>query len=236
MNIRKKLRNGLLKENRTPFKLDLPNDIYLINNVFKENGFELYVVGGSIRDALVNKSPKDWDLATNADPDTIIKILKPEKFITNIIETGKAFGVINALTGNDEYEIATFRTDGNYSDTRRPDSVEFSTMDQDAKRRDLTINALYYDINTGEIVDLVGGVDDIKNGVVRTVGDANERFTEDRLRVLRAIRFAARFGTQLSDEIKDSLKNDNNLSGVSPERIRDEFLKGVKTASNVVYF
>jgi len=236
MNIRKKLRNGLLNENRIPFKLDLPNDIYLINDVFKQNGFELYVVGGSIRDALVNKSPKDWDLATNADPDAVIRILKPQKFITNIIETGKSFGVINALTDNDEYEIATFRTDGNYSDARRPDSVEFSTIDQDAKRRDLTINALYYDINTGEIVDLVGGVDDIKNGIVRTVGDANERFTEDRLRVLRAIRFAARFGTQLSDEIKDSLKNDNNLSGVSPERIRDEFLKGIKTASNVVYF
>ena len=112
MNIKKKISENLLFENRTPFKLELPNDIKLINDVFKNNGFELYVVGGSIRDALVNKAPKDWDLATNADPDTIIKILKPEKFITNIIETGKAFGVINALTDNDEYEIATFREDG----------------------------------------------------------------------------------------------------------------------------
>jgi len=221
---------------RLKYQLKIPNDVKMINEVFKKNKFKLFLVGGCIRDNLLRCDNKDWDLATNADPDTIIKILKPEKFITNIIETGKAFGVINALTNNDEYEIATFRIDSKESDGRRPDSVEFSTIDQDAKRRDLTINALYYDINTGEIVDLVGGVDDIKNGVIRTVGDANERFTEDRLRVLRAIRFAARFGTQLSDEIKDSLKNDNNLFGVSPERIRDEFLKGIKTASNVVYF
>lgn len=119
---------------------------------------------------------------------------------------------------------------------RRPDGVDFTTIDQDVKRRDLTINALFYDIDTGEVVDLVGGVDDLKKGIVRTVGSAEERFGEDRLRILRAIRFAGRFGSGLDPAVDAALKKDNSLEGISSERIRDEFLKGIKTAKNTKDF
>lgn len=227
------LSESINEKYRMSFDITLPEDILILNKVFNKSGFELYIVGGSIRDALVGKPPKDWDLATNANPTQIINILKQIPIVINIIETGKAFGVVNALTKNDEYEIATFREDGTSSDNRRPDSVIFSNIETDALRRDLTINALYYDITTHEIIDFVGGIDDIKNGVVRTVGDANTRFGEDRLRILRAIRFAGRFNTSLSNDIKNSLKNDNNLKGVSQERIRDEFIKTIKTSKSV---
>lgn len=119
---------------------------------------------------------------------------------------------------------------------RRPDAVEFTTIDQDVMRRDLTINALFYDIDTEEVVDLVGGIEDLKNGVVRTVGGAEERFDEDRLRIMRAIRFAARFGSELDPGADAALRKDSGLTGVSPERIRDEFLKGIKSAKSVVHF
>lgn len=121
-------------------------------------------------------------------------------------------------------------------DGRRPDSVIFSDIETDVKRRDLTMNALFYDIGTMEIVDLVGGIDDIRNKVVRTVGSPDERFNEDRLRILRAIRFSARTGSPLSPEIDKALKTNNSLSGISGERIRDEFLKGIKSAKSVKYF
>jgi len=223
------------KIKRIEYDIPLPHDIYVLNNAFKKYNHELYIVGGSIRDALVGRKPKDWDLATDATPDQVDTILKQIPIVKNIILTGKAFGVMVAITENDEYEIATFRADIGSSDSRRPDSVRFTDIEQDALRRDLTINALYYDIDTHEIIDIVGGMDDIKNGKIRTVGNATQRFEEDRLRILRAIRFAGRFKTELSDDIKESLLNDNNLTGVSVERIRDEFIKGIKTAKDTVY-
>lgn len=119
---------------------------------------------------------------------------------------------------------------------RRPDAVEFTTIEEDVKRRDLTINALFYDIDTCEIVDLVGGVNDLKNGRIKTVGSPEERFDEDRLRILRAIRFAARFGSELNEDVDIALKKDCSLQGISAERIRDEFLKGVKSAKSVKNF
>lgn len=134
---------------------------------------------------------------------------------------------------------------------RRPDAVEFTTIDQDVKRRDLTINALFYDIDTKEVVDLVGGIEDLKNGVVRTVGSAEERFREDRLRILRAIRFAGRFGSDLDPAVDAALRKDSRLGGfevvdletgaqatsnISAERIRDEFIKGIISAKSVKHF
>src|ERR1035437_7031567 len=119
---------------------------------------------------------------------------------------------------------------------RRPDAVEFTNIEGDVQRRDLTINALFYDIDTFEIVDLVGGLQDLKNGVVRTVGSAEERFGEDRLRILRAIRFAGRFGSELDPQTDAALKKDSSLEGISGERIRDEFLKGIKSAKSVKHF
>ena len=227
--IKNKLREGLIMENRIKFNLSVPNDILELKDAFVKNGKKLFVVGGAVRDAILGKTPKDWDLATDATPDQVERIARMVGLKT--IATGKAFGVINVFTDDDEYEIATFRKD--VGSGRRPDSVEFTTIDQDVKRRDLTINALFFDIDTNEIVDLVGGVSDLKKGIVRTVGKPSERFGEDRLRILRAIRFAARFGSELEPEVSASLKKDSSLEGISPERIRDEFLKGVKTAKSI---
>lgn len=119
---------------------------------------------------------------------------------------------------------------------RRPDAVEFTSIEHDVKRRDLTINALFYDIEKKEVVDYVGGIEDIRKGIIRTVGSPEERFGEDRLRILRAARFAARAGSSLSPETSAAIKKDNSLAGVSPERIRDEFLKGIKSAKSVPQF
>ena len=219
---------------RIQFNLEITNDIKNINQVFKENGFKLFIVGGAVRDVLLGETPKDFDLATDAIPDKVEEMMHASGFAT--IATGKAFGVINVFTESGEFEIATFRSDSKESDGRRPDSVTFTTIEGDVLRRDLTINALFFDLDTSEVVDMVGGVEDLKNGIIRTVGDASERFEEDRLRILRAIRFAARFDGKLSTDIKISLIQDNNLNGISAERIRDEFLKGIKSAKSVIKF
>jgi tRNA nucleotidyltransferase/poly(A) polymerase len=236
---RKLIKEQLLMEAdeiRLPFKMDIPEDIRKIQKVFKSNGKELFLVGGSVRDALLGKPIKDYDLATEATPDEVIEMLKNQPFITNIIETGKSFGVINALTDNDEYEIATFRSESGYEDSRRPSNVQFTDIATDVSRRDLTINALFYDLDTNEVVDLVGGIEDLKNGVIRTVGDPSERFDEDKLRVLRAIRFAARFGSDVDEKIDKLLSKGIDLSMISGERIRDEFIKGIKTSKSTTNF
>jgi len=227
-NIKQILREGVIVEQRIKFELTIPSDIQEIKNVFKNNGFKLYVVGGAVRDALLGKTPKDFDLATDALPDKVEEMMKEAGFRT--LPTGKAFGVINVFTDQGEYEIATFRTD--IGSGRRPGAVSFTDIEGDVSRRDLTINALFYDIDTGEIVDLVGGVEDLKNGVVRTVGSAQDRFGEDRLRILRAIRFAGRFGSELDPQTDAALQQDASLEGISGERIRDEFIKGIQSAKS----
>jgi len=215
-------------EERIKFDFQIPSDIIEIQKVFTKNGYKLYVVGGAVRDALLGKTPKDFDLATDAVPDKVEEMMQDAGFRT--LPTGKAFGVINVFTDQGEYEVATFRND--IGSGRRPDSVEFTNIDGDVKRRDLTINALFYDIDTKEIVDLVGGVDDLKNGVVRTVGAPEDRFGEDRLRILRAIRFAGRFGSDLDPATDMALQKDASLEGISGERIRDEFIKGLISAKS----
>lgn len=234
--VRKVLSESLLLENepeRIPFAFDLPNNILELSRLFKKNGFELFVVGGAVRDMILGKEPKDYDLVSDATPDEVESILG-EKHKT--IPTGKAFGIITVvMPDGEEYEIAKYRED--LGSGRRPEGgVKFSTIDQDVKRRDLTINALYYDIDKKEIIDYVGGVQDIKTGNVKTVGSPSERFGEDRLRILRAVRFAARFDSQLDSEIQKALQIDNSLEGISKERIRDEFLKGIQSAKHVVKF
>jgi tRNA nucleotidyltransferase/poly(A) polymerase len=232
--IRNKVRESLITENRVKMDIPVPEDIKKIKDVFKKNGHKLYIVGGAVRDSLLNQPIKDYDLATDATPDKVEQMMQSAGLRT--IPTGKAFGVINVFVGDEEFEIATFRRDSSTGDGRRPDSVEFTTIDQDVKRRDLTINALFFDIDTSEVVDLVGGIDDLKNGVVKTVGNPADRFGEDRLRIIRAIRFASRFGSELEPSVEKALKNDASLEGISPERIRDEFLKGIKTAKSVKHF
>ena len=221
-------------EKRYKFDMNIPRDIIELSKIFKKNGKLLYIVGGAVRDALLNKTPKDFDLVTDALPDDVESMLNENGIKT--IPTGKSFGIINAIIGDEEYEIATFRSEGEYSDSRRPDSVDFTTIDKDVARRDLTINALYYDIENKEIIDFVGGVEDTKNGVVKTVGSAEDRFNEDKLRKLRSIRFAARFGSNLDKDTHDALIKDSNLDGISGERIRDEFIKGIKSAENTTHF
>lgn len=222
---------NLNEQTRKSFKMHLPSDIQKLAKIFHNAGHELYVVGGAVRDALLGKEPKDYDVATDANPDKVLKLINQYPQYKTL-EVGKAFGVINVITpeGN-EYEVATFRRD--LSGGRRPDAVEFTTIEQDVLRRDLTINALFYDIANQEIVDYVGGIEDLKKGRVRAVGDALERFNEDRLRILRAIRFAARMGAGLDNEIEDAILKNNSLKGVSPERIRDEFLKSIRSAKSV---
>jgi tRNA nucleotidyltransferase/poly(A) polymerase len=217
---------------RVKFDMQLPLDILTIKDIFKANGFQLFVVGGAVRDAVLGSNPKDFDLATDATPDRVEEMMQDAGFTT--LATGKAFGVINVFTDSGDFEIATFRID--VGSGRRPDSVEFTTIEGDVSRRDLTINALFFDIEAGEIVDLVGGLDDLKNNVVKTVGPAKDRFNEDRLRILRAIRFAERFGSDLDNDILWALKLDSSLDGISHERIRDEFLKGLKSAKSIGEF
>ena len=222
-------------EVRLKYDINLPDDILKIKDIFIKNGYELFLVGGSVRDILLNKVPKDYDLATDATPDEVERILEKDNYKT--IPTGKAFGVINVITDNDEYEIATFRFElYSEKDKRRPESVEFSNIYQDVLRRDITINALFYDIENKEIVDLVGGIDDLKNGIIRTVGDPKDRFNEDRLRILRLLRFSARLNSEIDKDADEALKKDSSLEGISAERIKDEFIKGINSANKVSFF
>ncbi len=232
--IREYVRAVISEQVRKNFVMQLPADLIDLSNVFKQAGHQLYVVGGSVRDALQGKEPKDYDVATDAVPDVVIELLSnlPGH---KVIEVGKSFGVVKVITPeNNEYEIATFRRD--IGKGRRPDAVEFTDIENDVKRRDLTINALFYDIDAQQIVDYVGGIEDIQNGVVRAVGDPTERFDEDRLRILRALRFAGRMGSELDPASAEAIKANNSLTGVSPERIRDEFLKGLTSAKSVQRF
>lgn len=222
----------IITEVRIPFKMNIPSDILELSNIFKKYNYTLVIVGGAVRDAVLSKIPKDYDLVTDAHPDKVEEMMKAAGFKT--LPTGKAFGVINVFTREGEYEIATMRAD--VGSGRRPDSVVFSDINTDAKRRDLTCNALFYDIDTQEIVDLVGGLDDIKNGIVRTVGIPEDRFGEDRLRILRAIRFAGRFGSDLDPATDAALQKDASLENISGERIRDEFLKGIQSAKDGIKF
>ena len=219
---------------RMRLDMPIPADLRAIHEIFQDTGQELYIVGGAVRDVLLDKTPKDYDLATGATPDVVQDILGQDP--SNKVDlTGKSFGVVRVWTpGGNEYEIATFRRD--IGSGRRPDAVEFTSIEDDVKRRDLTINALFYDMDSGEVVDYVGGIEDVKSGVIKAVGDPKQRFGEDRLRILRAVRFAGRLGSDLDPETEKAILQDNDLSGVSPERIRDEVVKGMSQTQDVGHF
>ena len=218
------LRELLPINERNKVFLRVPNDIKKIYKLFKKNKKQLYIVGGAVRDAILGKSPKDFDMATDATPDEVLKMAKQGRFKT--YEVGKSFGVV--VVGG--HEIATFRKD--IGKGRRPKAVDFTDIQGDIKRRDLTVNALFYDIGREEIVDLVGGLEDLKKKLVRTVGQAELRFDEDPLRKLRALRFNAALGGKIHTDTFAALKKNPSLQGVSGERIREEFVKSIIKAKS----
>jgi putative nucleotidyltransferase with HDIG domain len=185
-----------------------------------DNGHVALFAGGCVRDMILGLDPKDIDIATSATPDEVELLFK------RTIPVGKSFGVIVVLLDGEEFEVASFRSDGNYSDGRRPDSIVFSTPEEDAKRRDLTINGMFFNPLTSEIIDFVGGRKDLEDGIIRFIGNPQERIDEDRLRILRAIRFAAKFNFIFDRESVYTIqKNARRINDVSVERIKDELDK-----------
>ena len=217
---------------RMKTKIDMPQGARDLQKLLKDAGHELYLVGGAVRDHVLGKKPKDFDLATEAPPERIIELLsKDKRFKDKLDLTGEQFGVVRVRDPeNEEYEIATFRTD--VGEGRRPDEVKFTTIDEDVSRRDLTINALFYDMETDEVIDYVGGIEDAKKGIIKTVGRPKDRFREDKLRILRVVRFAGRMGAEIDAETSKAIKEDPDLHEVSPERIRDEFVRGIASAKD----
>jgi tRNA nucleotidyltransferase/poly(A) polymerase len=211
----------------------IPNIIWKLNKIFNDNGHKLYVVGGAVRDFKTGDKPKDFDLCTDAMPEKVIEMLKP---FYRVQLQGEAFGVVVVFTPTvpEGMEIATFRED--VSKGRNPDVKLGVTIEDDVKRRDLTINALFYDLETKEIIDLVGGLDDLKKGIIRMVGDPMERIEEDALRILRVFRFASRYGSTIDNRTKQAIHRFNDISDVSMERIWDtengEFMKSFKQAKD----
>lgn len=181
-------------------------------------GHTALFAGGCVRDKLLGREPKDYDIATSARPEQVTALFPHSN------EVGAHFGVILARHGHHQVEIATFRTDGSYRDARHPESVTFSTPEDDARRRDFSINGLFENPATGEIIDHVGGVGDLRAGVIRAIGDPGRRFAEDALRLLRAVRFSVRLGFAIEPATLAALgEHAGLLARISPERVRDEF-------------
>ena len=192
----------------------IPQSVKDLHKLFAANGKKLYLVGGSVRDFLTGDKPKDFDLATDALPDEVLEILG-DKFRTNL--QGKAFGVVVVFTKDqpDGMEIATFRED--ISKGRNPEVKLGATIENDVKRRDITYNALFFDLDTNEIVDLTGGRKDLEDGITRMVGDPFERFDEDSLRILRAFRFASRYNHPLDKDTEKAIEKRKQLENIDPE-------------------
>ena len=197
----------------------IPKPIIKISEILSQAGFKSYLVGGSVRDSIMGKEPKEYDITTDATPEDVQKIFK------HTVPTGIKHGTILVILDNMQVEITTFRNDGKYTDGRHPDYIKYAkTIEEDLPRRDLTINAIAYEVLTGTLIDMFNGVEDIKNKTIRAVGNAYERFTEDGLRIMRAIRFATRFGFEIEEEtFKAVCSSTNMLYSISSERIRDEF-------------
>jgi len=231
-----------VNENKISVEIHLPKDIIEISNAYIKAGKDIFLVGGAVRDFIQGIEPKDYDLVTNALPNESKGILKDFKVSD---EQGKNFGVLRVYTKDEPegYEVASYRRDiSGGRDTKGDDQkVEMGgdvTIEDDCNRRDLTMNALFYDIKNKQIVDLVGGVEDIKKGIVRAVGDASQRFIEDRLRILRIFRFAARTGGKIDDKTSEAIIKDNRLRNIGPkddvsqERIWEEMKKAAKQSKN----
>lgn len=212
---KERLRKGI----RMTF-IEIPEKAEQILKTLQEAGYEAYVVGGCVRDSILGREPGDWDITTSASP-MQVKALFPRT-----IDTGIEHGTVTVMDGKEGFEVTTYRIDGAYEDCRHPKNVTFtSNLTEDLKRRDFTINAMAYAPETG-LVDEFGGMDDLKNKVIRCVGDPKERFGEDALRMLRAVRFAAQLGFSLSEDVRDAIREmAEELDQISAERIQTELVK-----------
>ena len=201
----------------------IPYELQKMNSLFEAAGFEAYLVGGAVRDEIMGKGAHDWDVATNARPEDVIKIFR------RVIPTGIKHGTVTVHFMKKAIEVTTFRTESDYSDGRHPDKVEYAgRIEEDLSRRDFTMNAMAASLKDGHIVDPYGGADDIKARVIRAVGVPHERFMEDGLRPVRAVRFASQLGFKIEEKTWAAILRDDILkkaAGISLERFRDEFCK-----------
>ncbi len=202
--------------------MDMPKNVDTAINLLQSAGFEAYAVGGCVRDSLLGKTPNDWDITTSAKPEDMKSVFAD----FHCIDTGIKHGTVTVVIDGEPLEITTFRLDGEYEDNRHPKSVTFtSNLGADLGRRDFTVNAMAYSKKTGT-VDLFGGQNDLKNGIIRCVGDPDRRFNEDALRILRALRFASALDFEIEEKTAQSLlKNRALLGNISEERIAKELLK-----------
>ena len=200
--------------------MDIPKDVSFIIDELYSHGYEAYAVGGCVRDCILNREPGDWDITTSARPYEVKEIFK------RTIDTGIAHGTVTVMLGKNGYEVTTYRVDGAYEDSRHPKSVSFTaSLEEDLKRRDFTINAMAYNHRRG-LVDIFDGIGDIQRKVIRCVGNPEERFDEDALRILRAVRFSAQLGFEIEDETAAAItKKARSLENISAERIQAELVK-----------
>ncbi len=201
-------------------KIKVPEEAGWILKKLREAGFEGYCVGGCVRDCLLGRTPEDWDITTSALP------VEVKSLFCSTVDTGIQHGTVMVLRNGNGYEVTTYRIDGEYKDGRHPEKVEFTrSLEEDLKRRDFTINAFAYNEESG-VVDLFGGIDDLNNSRIKAVGNPDERFSEDALRIMRAIRFAAQLSFEIEENTYEAIRRHSaNLANVSMERIRVEFEK-----------
>lgn len=193
---------------------------YSIAKSLKDKGFIAYFAGGCVRDHLMGQKPQDFDIATTATPDQV------EKIFPKTVPVGKQFGVMLVVESDIPFEVATFRCEGGYQDGRHPAHISFTQPEEDAKRRDFTVNGLFYDPFEKKVIDFVDGIKDIPGKMIRAIGDPEARFNEDKLRLLRAIRFAATLGFEIEKRTWEAIrKKAAEIHAVSPERIREELVK-----------
>ena len=201
-------------------KIQLPEKVNTIIQTLQEHGYEAYAVGGCVRDSLLGREPGDWDITTSASP------AETKKLFARTVDTGIEHGTVTVLLGKEGFEVTTYRIDGKYEDSRHPTEVIFTrNLREDLLRRDFTINAMAYNDTEG-IVDIFGGMDDLKRKIIRCVGNARERFGEDALRIMRGVRFAAQLGFSLEKETKEAMTElAPTLEKISAERIQTELVK-----------
>ena len=201
-------------------RIRLPEKVQWIIRKLKEQGFDAYAVGGCVRDSILGREPEDWDITTSAKPEEIKQIFR------RTVDTGIEHGTVTVLAEKEGFEVTTYRIDGEYEDGRHPKEVWFTgKLAEDLKRRDFTINAMAYNDEDG-LCDLFGGQEDLQKGIIRCVGDARERFTEDALRILRAVRFSAQLGFSMEEKTKEAAGAlAGTLVKISAERIQSELVK-----------